>query len=130
MRHDACFFCDDRPIAKQHHIDLAAIDAETAEFIGDAMEGLAAGGRIQLLCLLAQGPRSVKQLTAATDMEQPAVSQQLRVLRDLGFVRAEKEGRTKIYELHDQHVAGLLEQAVAHAEHLRKLVAGETNRRQ
>jgi DNA-binding transcriptional ArsR family regulator len=120
-------FCDDRPIANHHNIDLAAIDAGTAEFVADAMEGLAAGGRIQLLCLLAQGPRSVKQLTAETDMEQPAVSQQLRVLRDLGFVRAEKEGRTRIYELHDEHVAGLLEQAVAHAEHLRTLVAEETN---
>lgn len=130
MRADACFFCDDRPIAKRHKIDLAAIDAETADFVADAMEGLATGSRILLLCLLAQGPRSVKQLTAETDMEQPAVSQQLRVLRDLGFVRAEKEGRKKIYELRDEHVAGLLEQAVAHAEHLRNLVPGETNSRQ
>jgi DNA-binding transcriptional ArsR family regulator len=93
MRVDACFFCDDRPIPKRHNLDLAAIDAETADFVADAMEGLAAGSRILLLCLLAQGPRSVKQLTAETDMEQPAVSQQLRVLRDLGFVRAEKDGR-------------------------------------
>jgi DNA-binding transcriptional ArsR family regulator len=130
MRADACFFCDDRPIAKRHNIDLAAIDAETADFVADAMEGLAAGSRILLLCLLAQGPRSVKQLTAETDMEQPAVSQQLRILRDLGFVRAEKDGRKKIYELQDEHVAGLLEQAVAHAEHLRNLVAGATDNHQ
>jgi ArsR family transcriptional regulator, nickel/cobalt-responsive transcriptional repressor len=130
MRTDACFFCDDRPIPKRHKIDLAAIDAETADFVADAMEGLAAGSRILILCLLAQGPRSVKQLTAETDMEQPAVSQQLRVLRDLGFVRAEKDGRKKIYELQDEHVAGLLEQAVAHAEHLRYLVAGPTDRHQ
>lgn len=40
----------------------------------------------------------------------------------LGFVRAEKHGR-KIYELHDPHVARLLGQAIAHAEHL-KLQAG------
>lgn len=53
-------------------------------------------------------------------MEQPAVSQQLRVLRELGFVRAEKQGRKKIYELNDPHVARLLEQAIAHAEHLRQ----------
>jgi DNA-binding transcriptional ArsR family regulator len=126
----ACIFWDDRPITKRHDIDLAAIDAETADFVADAMDGLSAGSRIQLLCLLAQGPRSVKQLTTETDMEQPAVSQHLRVLRDLGFVRAEKEGRTKIYELHDEHVARLLKQAVAHAEHLRNLVAGATDRRQ
>jgi DNA-binding transcriptional ArsR family regulator len=120
------FFCDDRPIAKRHNIDLAATDAETADFVADAMEGLAAGARIQLLCQLEHGPRSVKQLTEATDMEQPAVSQHLRVLRDLGFVRAEKDGRKKIYQLHDEHVAGLLKQAVAHAEHLQNLVAGAT----
>jgi DNA-binding transcriptional ArsR family regulator len=59
-------------------------------------------------------------------MEQPAVSQHLRVLRDLGFVRAEKKGRHKIYELYDSHVAGLLEQVIAHAEHLRNhLSTGE-----
>ncbi|MGH8327061.1 MAG: ArsR/SmtB family transcription factor [Steroidobacteraceae bacterium] len=73
------------------------------------------------------GPRSVKQLTAETDMEQPAVSQQLRVLRELGFVRAEKQGRKKIYELHDSHVACLLEQAIAHAEHLRQRVTAASS---
>jgi ArsR family transcriptional regulator, nickel/cobalt-responsive transcriptional repressor len=123
MRFRACIFCEDRPIGKRHDIDLAAIDPDIADFIADAMEGLAAGSRIQLLCRLAEGPRSVKQLTAETGMEQPAVSQQLRVLRDLGFVRAEKHGRKKIYELHDSHVAGLLEQAIAHAEHLRRRLA-------
>jgi DNA-binding transcriptional ArsR family regulator len=60
-------------------------------------------------------------------MEQPAVSQHLRVLRDLGFVQAQKQGRKKIYELYDPHVEGLLEQAVAHAEHLRNLVASATH---
>lgn len=113
-------FCKDSRIGKQHQIDLAAVDAETAYFVADAMEGLAAGARVQLLCLLAQRHRaSVKELTAATGMEQPAVSQHLKILRDLGFVRAEKQGRHKIYELYDPHVAGLLEQALAHAEHLR-----------
>jgi ArsR family transcriptional regulator, nickel/cobalt-responsive transcriptional repressor len=119
MRQDACVFCKDHPISKRHRIDLAAVDAETAYFVADAMEGLAAGARVQLLCLLAQGPRSVKDLTAETGMEQPAVSQHLRVLRDLGFVHAEKKGRHKIYELYDSHVAGLLEQVIAHAQHLR-----------
>lgn len=114
-----CLFCKDPRISKQHQIDLAAVNAETAYFVADVMEGLAAGARVQILCLLAQrGSASVKELTTATGMEQPAVSQHLKVLRDLGFVRAEKKGRHKIYELYDPHVAGLLEQALAHAEHL------------
>jgi DNA-binding transcriptional ArsR family regulator len=117
-------FCQDPLISKRHEIDFTAVDAETAYFVADAMEGLAAGARVQLLCLLAQqGRSSVKDLTAATGMEQPAVSQHLKVLRDLGFVRAEKKGRQKIYELYDPHVAGLLEQVLAHAEHLRNQIS-------
>ncbi len=113
------FLCNHQDISKRHQIDLTAVDAKTANFIADAMEGLAAGARVQLLCLLVQGPRSVKDLTAATGLEQPAVSQHLRVLRELGFVVAEKQGRKKIYALYDAHVTGLLEQAIAHADHLR-----------
>ena len=120
--------CDDPQIPKRHKIDLAAIDPDTADYIADAMDGLAAGTRIQLLCRLAQGPRSVKELTTETDMQQPAVSQQLRVLRRLGFVRAEKQGRKKIYALHDSHVARLLEQAIAHSEHLQERLTPEAER--
>lgn len=121
-------FCKDHRISKQHAIDFAAVDARTAYFVADAMEGMAAGARVQLLCLLAQcGRSSVKDLTAAIGMEQPAVSQHLKVLRDLGFVRAEKKGRHKIYELYDPHVAGLLEQALAHAEHLRDQISGHAH---
>lgn len=116
-----CYFCHDEPISKHHLIDSSAINAETAHFVAEAMEGLAAGARVQLLCLLARhGRASVSELTTATGMEQPAVSQHLKVLRDLGFVRAERKGRQKIYELYDVHVAGLLEQALAHAEQLRE----------
>jgi ArsR family transcriptional regulator, nickel/cobalt-responsive transcriptional repressor len=121
------FFCKDQRISKRHRTDFEAVDADTAYFVADAMEGLAAGARVQLLCLLAQqGRASVKELTAATGMEQPAVSQHLKVLRDLGFVRAERQGRQKIYELYDAHVAGLLEQALAHADHLRKQLTDGT----
>jgi DNA-binding transcriptional ArsR family regulator len=52
-------------------------------------------------------------------MEQSAVSQQLRVLRHLGLVVGERDGRQVIYALHDDHVRALLGEAVSHTEHLR-----------
>ena len=51
-------------------------------------------------------------------MEQSAVSHQLRVLRHLGLVVGEREGRQIRYRLHDDHVAQLLDEAVFHVEHL------------
>ncbi|MEY9995506.1 DNA-binding transcriptional ArsR family regulator [Streptomyces sp. V4I8] len=52
-------------------------------------------------------------------MEQSAVSHQLRLLRALGLVTGERDGRRIVYRLYDNHVAQLLDQAVHHIEHLR-----------
>jgi DNA-binding transcriptional ArsR family regulator len=52
-------------------------------------------------------------------MEQSACSHQLRLLRNLGLVVGRRQGRSVIYELYDNHVAELLDQALYHVEHLR-----------
>jgi DNA-binding transcriptional ArsR family regulator len=39
-----------------------------------------------------------------------AASQQLRVLRRLKLVVAQRDGRTMLYRLHDEHVASLLDE--------------------
>ena len=57
---------------------------------------------------------------AAIGMEQSAVSHQLRVLRDHGLVVAERKGRHRVYALHDEHVASLLDEAIGHVAHPRE----------
>ena len=52
-------------------------------------------------------------------MEQPSVSHQLRLLRALGLVAGDRNGRNIIYRLYDNHVAQLLDEAIYHIEHLR-----------
>ncbi len=52
-------------------------------------------------------------------MAQPAVSHQLRILRDLNLVVGVRTGRQTIYGLYDPHVAVLLDEALRHIEHLR-----------
>jgi DNA-binding transcriptional ArsR family regulator len=47
------------------------------------------------------------------------VSHQLRLLRHLGLVRRVRDGRLSVYELHDEHVAVLLAEAVHHVDHTR-----------
>jgi ArsR family transcriptional regulator len=41
------------------------------------------------------------------------------LLRNLGLVEGDRQGRNIVYSLHDQHVAELIEQAIYHAEHVR-----------
>ena len=72
-----------------------------------------------ILGRLREGSATVGELAEAVQMEQSAVSHQLRLLRNLGLVDGDRQGRTIVYSLYDSHVAQLLDEAVFHAEHLR-----------
>jgi DNA-binding transcriptional ArsR family regulator len=99
--------------------DLSFLSSETARSVAGTMQALATPSRVRILSRLAAGPCSVGELGGAVEMEQSAVSQQLRVLRHLGLVVGERVGRQVIYALHDDHVRALLTEAVSHTEHLR-----------
>ena len=97
----------------------AAVDADTARQVAETMQALAAPSRVRILARLRESPCSVGELAAAIEMEQSAVSHQLRLLRHLGLVVGERSGRKIVYALHDAHVGVLLEEAVYHVEHVR-----------
>jgi DNA-binding transcriptional ArsR family regulator len=106
-----------------HETDVAFLSSETARSVAETMQALSTPSRVRILSRLGAGPCSVGELAREIGMEQPAVSQQLRVLRHLGLVVGEREGRQVIYALHDDHVRSLLSEAVYHAEHLRLGIA-------
>jgi DNA-binding transcriptional ArsR family regulator len=106
-------------MSRGHDVDLAFLDGETALAVAETMQALAAPSRVRILSRLGAGPCSVTELAAAVEMEQPAVSQQLRVLRYLRLVIGTRDGRRIVYSLHDSHVGVLLAEAVSHTEHVR-----------
>ena len=102
-----------------HDTDPAYLDRDTARMVAETMHALSTPSRVRILSRLRAGPCSVGELTRAVEMEQSAVSQQLRVLRHLGLVVGERQGRSIVYALHDDHVGVLLAEAVSHSEHVR-----------
>jgi DNA-binding transcriptional ArsR family regulator len=111
--------CDDVNMSHGLEPDLAFLSASTARSVAETMQALATPSRVRILSRLGAGPCSVGELARAVEMEQSAVSQQLRVLRHLGLVVGDRDGRQVIYELHDEHVRALLAEAVSHTDHLR-----------
>lgn len=87
--------------------DRAAKSALFAEFaaVGKA---LANPGRLELLDLLAQGPRSVDELADAADMGISTCSAHLQSLRESGLVGSVRHGKRVINFLTDEDVAQLL----------------------
>jgi len=89
------------------------------------LQALATPSRLRILTRLRHGACSVSELTGAVEMEQSAVSHQLRLLRALGLVTTIRKGRTVVYSLYDNHVAMLLDEAVYHIEHIGRGITDE-----
>ena len=104
------------------------VTADDARQVARVMSALATPSRVRILGRLRESPCSVGDLAAAVEMEQPAVSHQLRILRDLELVLGSRTGRHVIYDLHDSHVAALLDEALRHIEHLRAAPATTISR--
>lgn len=95
------------------------LDAAAATAVATTLQALATPSRLLILSRLRESPATVGELSEAIEMEQSAVSHQLRMLRHLGLVHGQRSGRSITYTLYDHHVAQLLDEAVYHAEHLR-----------
>jgi DNA-binding transcriptional ArsR family regulator len=65
----------------------------------DPFNAVAEPRRRQILDLLAAGERPVTDLVERLGIAQPQVSKHLRVLREVGLVRAREEGRQRIYRV-------------------------------
>ena len=105
-------------------LDRLLDDPAFARAAAESVQALATPSRLRILARLHDGPASVGELAEAVGMEGSAVSHQLRLLRHLGLVVGERDGRQVVYELYDDHVAELLEQVVSHVEHVRRELSG------
>jgi DNA-binding transcriptional ArsR family regulator len=67
--------------------------------VPDVFQVLSDSSRRQLLEALRYGEKSVNDLVERTRMSQPAVSKQLRLLKDSGMVALRRDGRKHLYSI-------------------------------
>ena len=73
--------------------------------------------RLKILLYLKDGEQNVTAITQAVEMEQSAVSHQLRLLRENHVVKSHREGKAILYSLDGSHVLDILNQTLKHVEH-------------
>lgn len=66
---------------------------------GQLMKALSNERRLLVLCLLAEGEKSVGELAGLLDIQQASLSQQLALLRKDGLVRTRRQAQTIYYAL-------------------------------
>lgn len=69
--------------------------------VADYFKVLSEVSRLQVLCCLKTGPKSVREIIAATGLGQANVSKHLKVLHQAGLIKRTAEGVSVIYEIAD-----------------------------
>jgi ArsR family transcriptional regulator, virulence genes transcriptional regulator len=80
-----------------------------AERVAELLKLLAHKHRLLVLCQLAEGEMSVGELARRLGVREPAMSQQLAMLRREGLVRPRREAQTIYYALARDDVRRLIE---------------------
>lgn len=73
--------------------------------------------RLKIIYSLSKEELCVCDIADLLEMNQSAISHQLRVLRNLRLVKYRKEGKSAIYSLDDNHVLELFNQGLEHINH-------------
>lgn len=73
------------------------------------MAMLASEARLQILCRLQHGERSVGDLAQACGVSQPSMSQQLKKLKQAGLVDSRRAGQTIYYSVKGREAAAVLD---------------------
>ena len=73
--------------------------ADNAKRASDFLKALAHESRLMILCILAEGEKSVSELEDILELRQPTVSQQLARLRADGLVVTRRDGKVIYYSL-------------------------------
>ena len=89
-------------------------DEELLDDLADLFKVFADTTRIKILFALMARPMPVGELAEAIGATQSAVSHQLRQLKQAHLVKFQRDGKSVIYSLSDDHVYTMLAQGMTH----------------
>jgi len=115
MSADKCL-CKYIPQEKIDAILKAMPGANQIESLGELFKLFGDPSRLRIIHILMHQELCVADLAALLQMQQPAVSQQLKLLRLSRLVKYRKDGKTVYYTLDDEHVSELFNIALKHLQ--------------
>ena len=83
--------------------------AELFKIFGDST-------RIKILFALCESPLCVCDLAESLNMTQSAISHQLKILKQSKLVKSQRDGKSIIYSVADEHVKSIIAIGMEHIE--------------
>ncbi|MBR4469837.1 MAG: helix-turn-helix transcriptional regulator [Erysipelotrichaceae bacterium] len=92
------------------------IDENTLFDVAELFKNFSDSTRIRIMYCLFEKERSVTEISELLNMNQSAISHQLRFLKNSKLVKNRREGKTMFYSLADDHVYNIISQGIEHVE--------------
>lgn len=89
-------------------------DEEFLYSLADFFKVFSDATRVKILFALLDKELCVNDIAEATVTNQSAVSHQLRILKQMKFVKYRREGKSILYSLADDHISTILNQGYEH----------------
>ncbi len=93
------------------------IEGRLAHQVAEMFNAFADPTRVRIINLIADEEKCVGELSLLLGISQPAVSSQLRLLRNVGVATVRRDGKHAFYTLADDHVRDLFKQGLEHILH-------------
>ena len=90
------------------------IDENTLYDTAELFKNFSDSTRIRILYCLFEKERSVTEIADLLQMNQSAISHQLRFLKNSKLVKNRRDGKTIYYSLDDDHVYNIISQGIEH----------------
>lgn len=93
------------------------LDDEVYTNLAETFAALADSNRAKIIYSLVGQELCVCDIACVIGISESAVSQHLRILRNLRLVKQHKDGRMMYYSLNDDHIRTLLDVCLEHTQH-------------
>lgn len=100
------------------HSDITIPNEHELDSLTEIFSIFADSTRIRIICALLDNELSVGEICTTLEMSQPAISHQLRILKNARVVKCRKSGRSSFYSLDDSHVSLILKMGLEHVREI------------
>jgi ArsR family transcriptional regulator len=115
MKQQNCL-CKSISVEEMEDIKTHIPEDETIQKMADFFKVFGDGTRLKILYYLSRHELCVADLALLVQMQQSAISHQLKLLRLDRLVKYRKEGTTTYYSLDDEHINSIFKVALEHLQ--------------
>jgi ArsR family transcriptional regulator len=92
------------------------LDESTAAQVAEIFRAFSDTSRVRILSALTTRELNVSSLAVLVGISESAVSHHMRNLRQMGLVKARRDGKEVYYRMEDEHIITLFRQGVSHVQ--------------